>query len=203
MSVAVTLVETGTANVASMAAGLARAGAAVAPAAGAADVERAGILVVPGVGSFAAAMTRLTRTGLVPALRERVLAGRPTLLVCLGMQLLFAGSDESPGIAGLGVLPGLVRRLPATTRVPHIGWAPVRSGDGTPRWFYFAHSYCAAEPAPAGWRAGTAEHGVRFVASLERDGVLACQFHPELSGAAGRQLLEEFLQKGESWSQSA
>jgi imidazole glycerol-phosphate synthase subunit HisH len=201
VNAAIQIVATGVANTASVAAAFARLGCTANTCTDAATLSQAAFVVLPGVGAFGAAMAELTRLSLVQALQQRFAAGRPTLAICLGMQLLATASDESPGIAGLAVLPGTVRRLPATVPVPQLGWNRVRAdadpdadtdpllGDGT---VYFANSYCLTEPPP-GWRCAFAEHGGRFVAALARGGVLACQFHPELSGAEGASWLQRWL----------
>jgi imidazole glycerol-phosphate synthase subunit HisH len=192
----VVIVRTGTANLASMLAGLRRAGASPRLAETADDVRAADRVVLPGVGAFAAAMETLEASGAAAALAERVRAGRPTLAVCLGLQLLGGASEESPGARGLGVFDATARRFGEGVRVPQIGWNRVtpsatsklvREGDA-----YFANSYRLVD-APAGWAASLADHGGSFVAALERGPVLACQFHPELSGAWGLELLERWL----------
>lgn len=192
------MIPTGVANLAGVLAGLRRAGACPEVAGG--DVEAcvraAERVVLPGVGSFAAGMASLESLGVVDALRERVLAGRPTLAVCLGLQLLAEGSDESPGVAGLDVLPGRATRLPTGVRVPHMGWSPITAADGgslRAGHAYFAHSFRLQVPPP-GWRVAWCEEGGRFVAAIERGSVLACQFHPELSGRLGDTLLRSWLE---------
>lgn len=192
----VVLIPTGTANLASVRAAFARQGVAVEESLDPRVVEAAPALVLPGVGHFAAAMATLEDAGLVSVLRARVAAGRPTLAICLGFQLLCTTSDEAPGVPGLGVLPGHVERFDDTVRCPHLGWTPVVVDeecslleDG---WASFAHSYRLRE-APEGWRAARAEHGGSFVAAVERGPVLACQLHPELSGAWGAALLGRWL----------
>jgi len=192
----VLIVRTGTANLASVRAGLARAGAASELTTDPAAVRSAGRVVLPGVGAFGAAAAALAADGLDEALRERVAAGRPTLAVCLGLQLLAEGSAESPGVPGLTAFGGTATRFPAGIRVPQLGWNQVEPGpecrlleEGHA---YFANSYRLTE-APAGWAAAWSEHGTPFVAALERDGILACQFHPELSGGWGLALLQRWL----------
>jgi imidazole glycerol phosphate synthase glutamine amidotransferase subunit len=196
---AVVMVRTGAANTASVVAAFGRLGAAVELTTEAEVVERAGLLVLPGVGAFGPVAGRLAELGLVEVLRRRFRDERPTLAICLGMQLLAAASDESPGVDGLGVLPVTARRFPGHLRVPQLGWNRVRAADGCQLLgdgaAYFANSYCLTE-APAGWSAGTADHGGRFVAALERGPLLACQFHPELSGAWGQDLLARWLACG-------
>lgn len=193
----VLVVATGVANLASVLAGLRRAGAQPRATADAAEVARAPRLVLPGVGAFAAGAAQLRARGLLEPLRARIAEGRATLAICLGMQLLAEASDESPGARGLGALAGRAIRFPATVRVPQIGWNRVTPDAGCaflePGFAYFANSYRLSE-APAGWSAAWAEHGDRFVAALARGRVLACQFHPELSGAWGGALLRRWLE---------
>ena len=192
------VVPTGTANVASIMAGLERAGAAPRLMVRAKEVRRAARVVLPGVGAFGAAMQRLHDDGVADFLAERVRSGRPTLAVCVGLQLLCESSEESPGVAGLGVLPARLTRFPDSVRVPQLGWNAI---EPAPRCrmlaaghAYFANSYRLTE-APPGWRAAYADHGGRYVAALERGPVLACQFHPELSGAFGATLIERWLKR--------
>jgi imidazole glycerol-phosphate synthase subunit HisH len=195
----VIVVRTGTANLASMLAGLRRTGAAPAVSEEIADVQAAKWLVLPGVGAFGPAMQRLVDLNLVAALTQRLRAGKPTLAVCLGLQLLAESSAESPGVAGLGVLPAHVTRFPNTVRVPQLGWNEVHADPAAvlhkPGYAYFANSYRLVEP-PTGWTAAFADHGGRFIAGLERGALLACQFHPELSGQWGLDLLRRWLQRG-------
>ncbi|MFN7671685.1 MAG: imidazole glycerol phosphate synthase subunit HisH [Planctomycetota bacterium] len=195
MSPCVRIVPTGVANVASVVAALRRLGATVDVAADAATVRRAERVVLPGVGAFGAAAAAIDAQGLRQALRERVDAGRPTLAICLGLQLLAAASDESPGVAGLGVVPATARRFPTGVRVPQLGWNTVAPAPGSPLpggVAYFANSY-RLEAVPAGWHGLVSDHGGPFVAAFARAGVLACQFHPELSGAYGAGLLRRWL----------
>ena len=149
-------------------------------------------LVLPGVGAFGAGMARLTELGLVEPLRERLGDERPTLVVCLGLQLLCAASEESPGVAGLGIFDLTVGRFEKAPIVPQLGWNLVKPSEGCrlleEGYAYFANSYRITEPPP-GFHAAHAHHGERFVAAFERGPVLACQFHPELSGAWGQALL--------------
>lgn len=195
------VVRTGTANVASVVAALRRLGCQVETTSDLEDVVDAEWLVVPGVGALGAAMETLVERGLDGPLRERIFAGRPTLTVCLGLQLLLAGSDESPGVPGLGCVPARATRFTASPelRVPHLGWSPVTPQSGarylTEGYAYFAHSY-KLDSLPPGWQGAHAEHGTRFVAAMERGKVLACQFHPELSGRYGAELLRRWLKEG-------
>jgi imidazole glycerol-phosphate synthase subunit HisH len=152
--------------------------------------------VLPGVGTLAAAMAQLEADGLVEPLRARLLAGRPTLAVCLGLQLLCEESEESPGRRGLGIVPARVTKLGAEVRVPQLGWNRIVPQPSCrlleEGYVYFANSY-RLEEAPAGWSAAMSDYGGPFVAAMERGAVLACQFHPELSGRFGLELLRRWL----------
>lgn len=191
----VLIVPTGTANLASVSAAFRRLGAGIRLAERGREILQAGHVVLPGVGAFGAAMARLMGQGFAEALRRRIAEDRPTLAVCVGHQLLFAESEESPGVAGLGLLAGRVGRFPATVRTPQFGWNRVEPGPGArlvePGWAYFANSYRAVD-AP-GWACAWSDHGGRFLAAMEKGRVLGCQFHPELSGAWGASLLARFL----------
>ena len=186
------VVSTGTANLASVQAGLRRAGVNVRLAEDPDDVKNATRVVLPGVGSFGAAMESVDRQGLREALSDYIADGRPLLAICLGMQLLCASSEESPGVKGLGIVDDRILRIPETVRVPQLGWNTVTpTGETfllTRGWAYFANSY-RLETVPSGWAGATAEYGGEFVAALERGAQLACQFHPELSGPWGAALI--------------
>jgi imidazole glycerol phosphate synthase glutamine amidotransferase subunit len=189
------VVATGTANIASVLAGLRRAGGDPRLADEPRDIENARAVVLPGVGTMRAAMTGLRERGLDDVLARRVREGRATLAVCLGLQLLCEESDESPGARGLGILSARIDRLPGDVRVPHMGWNLVTPASGAlieRGYAYFANSYRLGT-APAGWDASFVEYGGTWVAALERGAVLACQFHPELSGAWGSALLERWI----------
>jgi imidazole glycerol phosphate synthase glutamine amidotransferase subunit len=192
----VTIIDLGIANRASVANAFERLGVAYAFTRDAEQVQAARRLVLPGVGAFGAGMERLRRHGLVPAVRAVVEQGTPTLGVCLGFQLLCEASDESPGVPGIGIIPGRCTRLPAEVRVPHLGWNAVQAPDGpslvTSGMAAFANSFALSE-APPSWTTSRSEHGVSFTAAAERGRVLACQFHPELSGAWGVALLNRWL----------
>lgn len=189
-------VPTGVANLASVTAAFARLDCELVPAAAAAAIATAPRLLLPGVGQFGAACQRLQAAGLLQALRERLERGAPTLAICLGMQLCADGSDEAPQQRGLGVLQGRLQRFPPAVRCPQMGWNAVTAPAGARLLrnghAYFANSYRLAA-APAGWLAATAEHGGSFVAALERGALLLCQFHPELSGSYGQELLTRWL----------
>lgn len=193
----VVIIDTGVANNASVCAALSRLGVSSRLSTLEADVRNAPALVLPGVGSFGAGGALLAASGLIEALRERVEAGRATLCVCLGMQLLFERSEESPGARGIGVVEGEITAYPEHVARPQFGWNMVRCGavdaDG---YAYFANSYRCTQ-APAGWAVSWSDHGGPFVAAMRRGGVLACQFHPELSGAFGLSIMRDWLAMSE------
>jgi glutamine amidotransferase len=165
-----------------------------------AAVARADALVVPGVGHFGACMRNLRERGLDRAIRRFAATGRPVFGVCLGMQVLLEGSEESEE-PGLGLLPGRAARLPGDVRVPHMGWntvawtAPHPYVDPLPEDvpFYFVHSYAPAADADA--TVGVTEHGRTFASALARANVFATQFHPEKSGRAGVALYGAFVRE--------
>ncbi|MCC6678550.1 MAG: imidazole glycerol phosphate synthase subunit HisH [Phycisphaerales bacterium] len=186
------IVGTGSANLASVQAALARAEVGSRITDSCADVLQADLVVLPGVGAFGPAMRALESSGLGDAIRSRVSAGRPLLAICLGLQLLCEESEESPGVKGLGLLSTVVTRFPAHARTPQLGWNLVEpsrpEGLVGPGYAYFANSF-KIDSAPPGWSPSWADHAGRFVAAIERGPVLACQFHPELSGAWGLRVL--------------
>lgn len=162
------------------------------------EVERAEAVVLPGVGAAGAAMRFLKDRGLDEAVRAALKRGIPFLGVCLGMQLLL-GSHEEGDTAGLGLLPGCVRRFPEGLIVPHIGWNQVQPVRETPlfegippsSYFYFVHSYYA-EPADAALVAGLTDYGAPYCSVIEADNLWGVQFHPEKSSTNGLRLLRNF-----------
>ena len=163
-------------------------------------VGRADAVVLPGVGAFGDCMSKLEARGMDGACREAYESGKPFLGVCVGLQVLFEASKESPGVAGLGILPGTVERFEAgELKVPHMGWNELRIERRHPVFedldgeaFYFVHSYYPV-PAEQGHVLGTAEYGGEFCAAAGRDNLAAVQFHPEKSSRAGLKLYENFL----------
>ncbi len=192
----VAIVQTGVANTASVVAAMRRCGAEPTVTDDTGAIAGATHVVLPGVGAFGAGMACLRATGLDRVLSERIAQGRPTLAVCLGLQLLCRSSEESPGVTGLGVLACDVGEFAPTVRVPQFGWNRVQGGAPggviETGYAYFANSFRIAS-APPEWTPSTAEHGGRFVAALERGAVVGCQFHPELSGAWGLALVRRWL----------
>jgi len=159
-------------------------------------------VILPGVGAFGDCMDHLVRHGFVKPVRDWISDEKPFLGICLGLQVLLEGSEESPGVAGLGVLPGTVRRFPATRdlKVPQIGWNRVRQMkpgcplfEGVPddSFVYFVHSYYADTPQGDDV-AGTTEYGLRYTSVVWRRNMAAVQFHPEKSQRVGLTMLGNF-----------
>jgi glutamine amidotransferase len=167
------------------------------------SIRTATALIVPGVGHFGTCMRALAERGLERPLREFVERGGPLFAVCLGMQVLFEGSDEGPE-EGLGIIPGRSRRLPPEVKVPHMGWNDVEWVDphpyvaGVPSGtkFYFVHSF-APDVVP-GTTIGVSRYGRPFSAAVARGSVFATQFHPEKSGDAGLRIYESFVKEADS-----
>ncbi len=165
------------------------------------ELKAASAAVLPGVGAFGDAMGCLQRSGLTQPVLDFIASGKPFLGICLGMQLLFEGSEESPEVPGLGVLPGKILRIPDAPglKIPHIGWnsLDIRQKDGLYEglepnpYVYFVHSYYLKADDP-GIVSATAEYGVRIDASVRRENLMATQFHPEKSGRAGIAMLKNF-----------
>ncbi len=158
-------------------------------------------LLLPGVGNFGQARARLRETGLDQAVKEALGAGTPFLGICLGFQLLFEGSEESPGEKGLGVCKGKVERFAQARKVPQMGWNRLqvtkgaRLFAGVPQgaYAYFVNSFAVKE-AKASLVAARSEYGEKFVAAMEAGNVFGTQFHPEKSGPLGLKMLENFLE---------
>ena len=166
-----------------------------------AKADGADAVLLPGVGHFDEAMRRLRDGGLDGVVTGAAASGVPVLGICLGMQLLLDSSEEAPGVPGLGLIPGAVRRLGTDRKIPQIGWNPVEWRPGSPlgtlegpqrRTYYFVHSYAARPDDPADV-AGTADYGGPFVAAVARGAVAGVQFHPEKSSRAGLALLGRWL----------
>lgn len=158
-------------------------------------------VILPGVGNFGNAMEKLSEYGLTDVIRRVCENGTPFLGICLGLQLLFEESEESPGVKGLGILPGKILRIPKTPglKIPHMGWnslcfpreGKLFQGISQGAYVYFVHSYYlrAADETIV---TAAAEYGVSVHASVEKGNVFACQFHPEKSGEPGLKMLENF-----------
>lgn len=166
------------------------------------EILSADKVVLPGVGAFGDAMGNLERRRLVPVIRETAEKGTPFLGICLGLQLLFERSGEAPGVAGLGILPGEILRIPSGEglKIPHMGWNSLHLEHGgrlfeqvpEQSYVYFVHSYYLKAREEEIVKAST-EYGVHIHASVEKGNVFACQFHPEKSSEVGLQILRNFV----------
>ena len=196
----IAVLDYGIGNLRSAEKALSRVGAEARLTADPAVIHDAAGVVLPGVGAFARCMEALERTGLASVARSAVTRGVPFLAICIGMQLLYDESEESPGRKGLGILPGVVRRLSPGVKLPQMQWNTLQPRRGSamldglpdPAWFYFVHSYAADDPSHA---VATCDYGGKVVAAVERGNVWATQFHPEKSGANGMQLLSNFVKR--------
>ena len=166
------------------------------------EILRADKVILPGVGAFGDAMGKICQYGLFDVIHEVVDNGTPFLGICLGLQLLFERSDESPGVEGLGVLKGEILRIPETPglKIPHMGWNSLEfQNDGRlfrklPKesYVYFVHSYYL-KAADESIVTAVTEYGPKIHASVEQGNVFACQFHPEKSSDVGIQILKNFV----------
>lgn len=196
----IAVVDYGMGNLRSVARAIERVGGKPEVTEDPASVAAADALVVPGVGHFGACMRNLADRGLDRAIVEFTSTGRPVLGVCLGMQVLFEGSEEDAA-QGLGILPGCSRRLPSSVKVPHMGWNEVEwlsshsfvDALPDPSRFYFVHSF--APEVVSGLTVGVTDHGRLFSAAVARTNVFATQFHPEKSGDAGLAIYEAFVRQ--------
>lgn len=160
-------------------------------------------VILPGVGAFGEAMDKLHQYELVEVIQKVAENGTPLLGICLGLQLFFESSQESEGVKGLGLLPGRILRFPNTLglKVPHMGWNSLKikpegrlfKGIDSGAYVYFVHSYYL-EAKRQSDVAATAEYGLTFGASVERDNLFACQFHPEKSSDTGLKILKNFIE---------
>ena len=200
----VTLLDYGAGNVRSVRNAIIKLGFTVKDVTKPEEIAAADRLIFPGVGAYGSAMDILKKRDLVDPLKEYIASGKPFMGVCLGLQLLFDGSEESGGVEGLGVIPGTVRKFVGDDLVvPHIGWntldvkrntgllSDVPPGDR----LYFVHSF-RAEPEKANedWVLATCDYGGEFVAAVQKGEVMACQFHPEKSGEKGIGIFKNFLE---------
>lgn len=160
-------------------------------------------VILPGVGAFGDAMANLRKYGLDDVIRKVVAKGTPFFGICLGLQLLFERSDETPGVEGLGILKGEILRIPENgdLKIPHMGWNSLHlqnegrlfQGLAENSYVYFVHSYYLKAEEESIVKA-TTEYGVTIHASVEKDNVFACQFHPEKSSDVGLQILKNFVE---------
>ncbi|KAF7190751.1 Imidazole glycerol phosphate synthase hisHF [Pseudocercospora fuligena] len=172
------------------------------------DVEKAEILILPGVGHFGHCLTQFTNAGYVEPVRSYIQSGKPFMGICVGLQALFEGSAENPNVSGLGIIKGRLERFSSDDKsVPQIGWNSANTSDSNQSVYgmrpdskyYYVHSYAVpyrqGQFEADGWTVAKARYGAEeFVGAISRDNVLATQFHPEKSGAAGLRVLRAFLQ---------
>lgn len=198
----IALVDYGMGNLRSVEKALARVGGEVRLVRDAAGVAAADKVVLPGVGAFGDCMRNLGNQGLAEPILAAIRGEKPFLGICLGYQLLFEGSDESPDVKGLGLYPGRVVRFPpGSLKVPQIGWnrvafarpeCPLFRGVPDGSHFYFVHSYHPA-PADPSLACGITDYGGEFASMIWRGKAFACQFHPEKSQSVGLRMLENFV----------
>jgi imidazole glycerol-phosphate synthase subunit HisH len=195
----VTIVDYGAGNVPSVERALQRLGAGSLRSSSPECIAKAEALLLPGVGHYAALVRALDEHKLRAPLLEAITRGVPFLGICLGLQVLFESSAEAPQLRGLELLPGKVRALPSSMKLPHMGWNQIAAncesrllaGIDSGAYFYFAHSYAA--PDSNGSTTATCFHGTSFAAVVEKQNICGVQFHPEKSGDAGARLLQNFL----------
>ena len=200
---AIAVIDYDMGNMHSACKGLEKAGATTKITDSPQDIEQADAIVLPGVGAFDPAVQHLKSRGLVSPLKDAIASGKPFLGICLGLQILFDGSEEGTE-SGLGLIPGIVRRFhsePGIT-IPHMGWNQLEFNQpnltlwqnlGTAPYVYFVHSYYV-DPVDTQVRAATVTHGSqKITAAIAKDNLLAVQFHPEKSSTAGLKLLSNFV----------
>ena len=201
----VAVIDYGVGNLYSVEKALAAAGAEPCVTSDAALLDDAERIVLPGVGAFGDCMRNLEATGLIPAIRRAIEAWKPLFGICVGLQILFEGSEESPGVPGLGIFPGIVRKINAPgLKVPHMGWNSISFAEGTegealfeglsPQpYVYFVHSYHAV-PEDEKIIVARTQYGEPLTAAVARGSVVASQFHPEKSGDVGLKILRNFME---------
>lgn len=209
----VTLIDYGSGNLLNVARAFEHLGAEVTIVEDGASLEQAGLLVLPGVGAFADGMQQLAERGFIEPVRRHAAAGKPFLGICLGMQMMLEGSSEFGSHAGLGLVAGLVDRIPETCadgrahKIPHIGWNELRLPAGRACWddsilrglpqgeaMYFVHSYRALPADAADLLAECDYDGIPVCAAIQKGRLWGCQFHPEKSGESGLRILKNFLE---------
>lgn len=200
----IAIIDYGVGNLFSVEKALAALGADAKITSDARTIAAADKIVLPGVGAFGDCMENLTATGLIPTIKDFVKTGKPMLGICVGLQILFEGSEESIGVAGLGLLKGKVRRIQAPgLKVPHMGWNSLMiksprqpldlfQGLSEKPYVYFVHSYHAV-PQDSSIVTATTEYGSELTAAVAKGNIQATQFHPEKSGDVGLAILKNFI----------
>jgi len=204
----IAVLDYGIGNLRSAAKALERVGADAQLTADPGLIHEAAGVVLPGVGNFGRCMEALEESDLDEVALDAAFSGRPFLGICVGMQMLFHGSEETPDVPGLGVLPGVVRQLPDTVKRPQMQWnrldvrheSSLLAGVGDDAWVYFVHGY-AAEPDEH--TAATCDYGGPMAAVVERGRLCATQFHPEKSGAVGMKILTNFVRQAVQSAEAA
>ena len=197
---AVVVVDYGAGNLRSVANAIAKLGYQPRITSDPGEVVNADAVILPGVGAAADTMANLERLGLAHMIGQLIAEGRPFLGVCIGLQILFASTEEGGGHECLSIIPGQVRRLPSGLKIPHMGWNQVKQKishpifDGIPDEanFYFVHSYYV-EPEDRSLVAGETEYGICLCSAIARGNLVATQFHPERSGENGLRLYDNFI----------
>lgn len=165
------------------------------------DLKRAEKIILPGVGAFGDCMKNLEATGLIPTILEQISQKKFLLGICVGLQILFEKSEESPNVKGLGIFKGEVKKISAENlKIPHMGWNSVNFGESkifagikNNSYFYFVHSYHAS-PDEKNLISATSDYGEKITAAFESENIFATQFHPEKSGDVGLKILKNFIE---------
>ena len=196
----IAIIDYGMGNLHSAAKALEKVGAQVTVTRDPELVRQADKVILPGVGAFGDCMKNLNERGLAPVIHEVIAAGKPFLGICVGLQLLFEGSEEDPGVAGLGIFKGMVRKIAAPgLKIPHMGWnnleyrtsSSLFQGLPPAAYVYFVHSYHAV-PIDESCNTAVTDYGGQVTAAVGRGLVQAVQFHPEKSSAVGLKILANF-----------
>ncbi len=194
----IVIVDYGMGNLHSAHKALVKVGGEVIVSSDAEIIAQADKVVFPGVGAFGDCMANLESAGLIPVVRRALNSGKPFLGICIGAQLLFEGSEEAPGVAGLGFFKGQVKKLVTKEKIPHMGWNKLSLKSASPllsqaegKYVYFVHSYHAV-PEDKSIITATCAYGTEITAAVGKDNVQAVQFHPEKSSTVGLEILQRF-----------
>lgn len=196
----ITIIDYGMGNLYSVSKAVAAVGAEPVVTSDAEVIAQAEKILLPGVGAFGDCMANLEKSGLIPVIKEHLAKGTPFLGICLGMQVLFEGSEEDPGVAGLGYFKGQVKKLTTQEKIPHMGWNKLELRTASPLleeaagdYVYFVHSF-HAEPEDKSIITAVCDYGQEVTASVGKGNVQAFQFHPEKSSRVGLALLKKFVE---------